>query len=358
MRIHQVLVGAREGDAITQIALSLRSVASTFGEAAVFARHVDPSVAGLVLPIDELATRTSSDDIVIFHLSIGDEVVGEQVAISPARLWVLYHNITPSSFFADDPVFAEHLDLGRRQLRDLAPRIERMLTVSDFNRRDLVELGFEDATVVPPMLDPDRLARQPSDPHFGREVIRRTPGAMFLFVGQVLPHKRPDVLVAAHHLVLSHHLPDATLVIAGHHPSEQYARRLSAYACSLGLGDRVWITGGVSDSRLAELYRRADVLVTASRHEGLCLPVIEAMAMSVPVVVSASGALPETVADCGLVVRDGSPEGFAEAMVMALQPELRVPMVLRGRQRARSMSLAESRTGIARLIGRWLDVPP
>lgn len=357
MRLHQVLVGAREGDAITQIALNLRSVLAQFGGAEVFARHVDPTVHGPVRPIDGLAAESGPDDVVILHVSIGDDVVWDAVAATPSRVWIVYHNITPASFFADDPDFASHLDQGREQLRSLMPRIERVLTVSEFNRRDLLEMGFDDVVVMPGMLDPSRLTRLPSDPHFGRQVVARTPGPMVLFVGQILPHKRPDLLVAAHHLVLAHHHPDATLVLAGHHPSERFARQVAAYADHLGLGDRVWITGGVPDTRLAELYRRADVVVTASRHEGLCLPVVEAMAMSIPVVVSDHGALPETVAGSGIVVRGDASECYAEAIVMALEPGRRPGMALRGRARAREMSLESSSEAVAAIVAGWSDPP-
>ena len=357
MRIHQVLVGAREGDAITQIALNLQAVVREFGSAELFARHVDPTVAGRVRSIDELAGSTSPSDVVLLHVSIGDDVVWDAVVATGARIWVSYHNITPASFFAADPGFSAQLERGRQQLHDLGPRIERVFTESDFNRRDLETMGIEGAVVLPGMLDPFRLTGLPSDPHFGRQVIDRTPGALILFVGQILPHKRPDLLVAAHHLIVSHHLPDATLVLAGHHPSVRFARQLSDFAASLGLGRRVWITGGLPDSRLAELYRRADVLVTASQHEGLCLPVLEAMAMSVPVVVSDHGALPETVGDCGIVVTCDSAPGYAEALVMALEPERRTSMVLRGRARARSLSLDRASAAAAAAIRPWLDPP-
>ena len=355
MRIHQVLVGARDGDAITQIALNLREVLAAFGTSDVFARHVDPSVHGRVRPIDQLAPEARADDIVVFHVSIGDDVVWDAVEATPSRVWVVYHNITPSTFFEGDPEFAARLDLGRARLVALGTRVERVATVSEYNRHDLGSMGFGDVTVLGGLLDPDRLAALPSDPHFGRELLRRTPAEMVLFVGQLLPHKRPDLLVAAHHLLVTHHRPDATLALVGHHPSPHFARQVARYAESLGLGDRVWITGGIADSQLAELYRRADVVATASHHEGLCLPVVEAMAMSIPVVVSDRGALPETVGDCGIVVDGDAPEAYAEAIDLALDPGHRAAMALRGRARARSMSIDQSREQVAAAVAGWVE---
>ena len=355
MRVHQVLVGARQGDAITQIALNLQPILARFGDSELFARHVDPSVALVVRDIEELRSRCSRDDVIIFHVSIGDEVVWHAVAAMGSRIWISYHNITPASHFDLDIGFAARLTLGRQQLEQLAPRVERVITESEFNRRDLISMGFDDVVVLPGMLDPFRLGRLAADPSFAREVMVRAPEELVLFVGQVLPHKRPDLLVAAHHLVVSHLRPNATLVLAGHHPSQRFARQVRDFAASLGLADRVWITGGVTDRQLAELYRRADVLATASEHEGLCVPVLEAMAMSVPAVVSRHGALPETVADCGIVVPDDAAESFAEAIVMALEPDRRTAMALSGRERARSVSLDRAAAAAADVVATWLD---
>src|SRR5438105_656122 len=126
MRIHQVLVGAREGDAITQIAMNLRDVLGRFGSSEMFARHVDPTVAGEVRSIDDLPALAGPADIVILHVSIGDDVVWQTVAGLPSRIWVSYHNITPASFFDADSTFAAMLQQGRRQLVELAPRVERV----------------------------------------------------------------------------------------------------------------------------------------------------------------------------------------------------------------------------------------
>ncbi|HEX5909059.1 MAG TPA: glycosyltransferase, partial [Thermoleophilaceae bacterium] len=54
-----------------------------------------------------------------------------------------------------------------------------------------------------------------------------------------------------------------------------------------------------------------------SLHEGLGLPVLEAMAAGTPVVSSNRGALPETCGDAALVVDPDDHEAFAAALVRA-----------------------------------------
>lgn len=348
------MVGARLGDAITNMALSQRVVLQRYGGSEIFARHVDPSVHGHVQPIDNLAAHVSPGDVIVFHVSIGDDVVWDAVFASGARVCVSYHNITPAGLFDDDPVFAAMLAQGREQLVAAAPHIERIVTESEFNRRDLVGLGFGDVDVAPGIVDPFRLTHVHSDPHFGRAVRARVPAEMLLFVGQILPHKRPQLLLSALHLLLAHHRPSATLVLAGHQPVPRFADHVARFATSLGLGDRVWMIGGVDDPQLGELYRRADVVVTASEHEGLCIPVLEAMAMSVPVVSSAHGALPETLGGCGLVVEPDSAAGYAESIHAALEPATRTPLVLAGRRRARMLSLDHALAAAAAYYDSWV----
>lgn len=348
------MVGARMGDAITQMALNLQGVLAGIGESEVFARHVDPTVGGRVKSIDELAANTSKGDVIVFHVSIGDTVVWNTVMSTEARVCVSYHNITPASLFADDPAFAEMLLLGRAQLTSYASRIERVITESEYNRLDLQQMGFDDVIVLPGIVDPFRLQSVHSDPHFGRQILNHAPAELLLFVGQILPHKRPQLLVSALHLLASHHRPNATLVLAGHHPVPRFAEQVARFAASLGLSDRVWLTGGIDDARLGELYRRADVVVTASEHEGMCIPVLEAMAMSVPVVVSAYGALPETVGTCGVVVGDDSPARYAESIDYALDPAVRLELVMAGRARARSHSLDHARRAAAAFFESWI----
>jgi glycosyltransferase involved in cell wall biosynthesis len=64
----------------------------------------------------------------------------------------------------------------------------------------------------------------------------------------------------------------------------------------------VEIAGYVPDNQRTALYAGARLLVLPSFEEGFGLPVLEAMALGVPVVASARGALPEVVGGSGVLV--------------------------------------------------------
>ena len=75
--------------------------------------------------------------------------------------------------------------------------------------------------------------------------------------------------------------PEITLTYAGDgviRTATQEAAR------ALGVSARVRFTGNVAD--IPELYRQADIALLSTRHEGLSLSTIEAMASGIPLIVS------------------------------------------------------------------------
>ena len=57
---------------------------------------------------------------------------------------------------------------------------------------------------------------------------------------------------------------------------------LQGYAQELGVGSAVEFVGGVSDAELKAHYQIADVFLLTSRHEGFCVPLVEAMVLRLP----------------------------------------------------------------------------
>jgi glycosyltransferase involved in cell wall biosynthesis len=103
----------------------------------------------------------------------------------------------------------------------------------------------------------------------------------------------------------------------------------------LGLGGCVRFVSAIPETELVELYAEAEVAVVPSLYEGFSLPAVEAMACAVPLVATTAGALPEVVAEAGLLVPPGDPEALARALGAALTDAgLRRRLGERGRARA------------------------
>jgi alpha-1,3-rhamnosyl/mannosyltransferase len=95
------------------------------------------------------------------------------------------------------------------------------------------------------------------------------------------------------------------------------------------------LLGFVSRAKLADLYRRATLLVYASSYEGFGLPVLEAMANGCPVLVARSSALEEVGGEAALPLEDTTPEGIAARLADVLTDrEALAARGAAGRQRA------------------------
>ena len=83
--------------------------------------------------------------------------------------------------------------------------------------------------------------------------------------------------------------------------------------------DDVLVMTGVSTPNLAALYRNASVFLFPSLYEGFGLPVLEALALSCPVVCSNTSSLPEVAGDAGLLCAPDDVSALTEAALRVLR---------------------------------------
>ena len=131
------------------------------------------------------------------------------------------------------------------------------------------------------------------------------------FVGRLIPHKGVDVLL---HAVARDDRMRVEIFGAG-----PELEALTASAVRLGIADRVTFHGHVEDEDIPATYRRFDVLAVPSVPtpgwvEQFGRVVVESQASGIPVVASASGALPDVVGERGLLVPPGDPEALHTAL--------------------------------------------
>jgi glycosyltransferase involved in cell wall biosynthesis len=93
-----------------------------------------------------------------------------------------------------------------------------------------------------------------------------------------------------------------------------YARMLELIAREYEIESHVNFAGEIAGDALAERYFDASVFVSASDHEGFCVPLVEAMAFGVPIVALGTTAVPETIGDAGLIWAERDPRRFAVAI--------------------------------------------
>ena len=121
-----------------------------------------------------------------------------------------------------------------------------------------------------------------------------------LYVGKLVPHKRVDFLLRAIALLKD---PSIKLFVVG---AGSERDKLENAVKSIDLTGQVFFMGAVSDDELPDFFAACDAFVTASLHEGVCVPILEAFASGKSVIVPDNTAMPETMENGGLVYSTNS----------------------------------------------------
>ncbi|HEX6163470.1 MAG TPA: glycosyltransferase family 1 protein [Vicinamibacterales bacterium] len=170
-------------------------------------------------------------------------------------------------------------------------------------------------------IDPQRVhVCPPGRPEWADEVLERRRsrggGKHILFMGTLSLRKNVGTLLEAYARLRADR-PDAPpLVLAGHRTPA--SARWEARCEEAPLKGHVSITGYVDSARKTDLYADAAMLVLPSYEEGFGLPVLEAMACGVPVIVSSRGSLPEVAGAAASPIDPDDAGGFARAMQAVL----------------------------------------
>lgn len=159
----------------------------------------------------------------------------------------------------------------------------------------------------------------------------------FLFVGALKPGKNiPFLLRGFAKFMDSPNKPIDLYLIGGEYWKDP---RIDDEIKALGLTARVKKLGFVADSDIASYYRGAVAFVSPSLYEGFCLPAVEAMACSCPVIGSTEGAFPEVVGEGGILVDPHEVKELTAALrVMVTDRVKRISYVKKGLTRAKKYS--------------------
>lgn len=342
MRLVQLLDTFAYGDAIGNSAVAIQALARSWDwEADIVARSLDPRVRHLGLLADSYPFRPARDGVLLFHHSIGTPLVARLKRL-PGKKLMVYHNVTPASFFSGiNPAYERLAAQGRSQLKTLKALVEGTISDSSFNMAELEALGYRNNRVIPILLDVGRRDDTKPDP----DTLRRFGDGRtnWVFVGRLAANKcQHDVVRAFAHYFHAIN-PLSRLILVGHGAGmDVYVRRLQGLAMELGVARAVVFTGHVTDEQLVAYYRSAHLFVCMSEHEGFCVPLAEAMHFGVPILAYAAGSIPETLGGSGILIRSKEPALVAETANAVLEDEtLTARIVARQRERLARLHPAE-----------------
>ena len=245
---------------------------------------------------DQYKEFAKKDDILIYHLATSSGIPSYLKKLGQPVV-VYYQNLTPAKYFRPyDSSAAALQDRGMAELKMLGEVSVMGMAPSKFNLQDLSEGGFPLVEQVPIILDPTDFMGK-IDNMASKLLFDFTERGFsnWLFVGRLVPNKAQEYLImalAAHREIFG---DTAVLHLVGRPSYKGYARALYELTVKLELEDRVNFVMGVSAAELASFYAMSDVFISASEHEGFCMPIVEALFHGLPVIAYDAAAVPETL---------------------------------------------------------------
>ncbi|XXD09009.1 glycosyltransferase family 4 protein [Klebsiella sp. R445] len=193
-----------------------------------------------------------------------------------------------------------------------------ILTVSEFSKRRIIEwsgISSDKITVV---------GNGVSD-SFTPEGKVYQPGFKYILcVSNRKEHKNEKRLIEAYSLIKDK--ANVKLMFSGK-PTDELLTLISSYK----LENMVVFSGFISEERLPEYYRGAQVLIMPSTYEGFGLPVVEAMACGVPTIASNTTSLGEIAGNASLLINPLNVHEISSALQkVIISSDLRNELKIKG----------------------------
>jgi glycosyltransferase involved in cell wall biosynthesis len=246
---------------------------------------------------------------------------------------IYYRNRTPPpEFSAPIRLLWRLFHLAWWPQRVLLNRADAVVTVSETTAGLIARHRLTDrpVTVVPNA--PDPALDLPRAPRTGALV----------YMGSFMPYKNVATLAGA-----MPSLPEHELHLMSRISAEERAR-----LTALAPGGRLVVHDGASDETYREVLRGATALVSASRDEGFGIPLVEAMALGTPVVVSDIPVFREVAGDAGAYVDPDDVGGFVRAVRELDDPDVWEKRSAAARERAAHYSWEASARVLLALLER------
>ncbi|MEM2260560.1 MAG: glycosyltransferase family 4 protein [Candidatus Methanomethylicaceae archaeon] len=184
----------------------------------------------------------------------------------------------------------------------------RIICCSDYMKREISK--YFNCPLDKIIKIPNGFSSLPPPANLKRSDYARDDEKIVLYVGRLVYEKGPHILLEVAKLL---HEKNLKFIFIGEGPMKSYLIEMSK---KLGISEKVYFLGRVSDDILHALYKMAYVAVFPSLYEPFGIVALEAMASGIPVIVSAIGGFDEIVIDGynGLKFSPGSSTDLANAI--------------------------------------------
>jgi glycosyltransferase involved in cell wall biosynthesis len=288
----------------------------------------------LQLRLPTLLRRTNADVFYSFHNFAGP---------SRSKARMVCSTLDTIPFRRPDLYFGESSPIKRfvvtATMRRVGRRADAVIAISDFTKRDVVELLDIDPrqiTVIPLQADPRFFAEPTSDELNRVQELYSLPESFVFALGGSDPRKNLERLVQAYQGLHPDHRAAAPLVLGGA-PWHQCLYEPDA--------PDIRSIGYIEDADLPAVFRLATVFALPSLSEGFGLTVLEAMASDTAVVASNTTSIPEVAGNAAVLFDPNDVESIRSALCVMLEdPAIRTRMIEAGRAQCQKYSWERAAT--------------
>jgi glycosyltransferase involved in cell wall biosynthesis len=227
-------------------------------------------------------------------------------------------------------------------LRRVVPRTVKLadivITPSESVKAEIVkEFSISPEKCIVTTIPPDPIFLKKNNNQIHKKYNIPTKNFIY-FLGTLEPRKNLPTLIEAYRK-----LPDAIkreycLVMAGGN-GWKTEKSQKAIDNALKAGENIIHIGFVDSNDASALFQNASLFVMPSTYEGFCIPILEAMASSCPVIASDIPVLREVAGDAALFAKVDDSDGFRQLIqVLLTSPSLQKELILKGKKRLAEFS--------------------
>lgn len=231
----------------------------------------------------------------------------------------------------------------------ICKRADKILAVSEFTKQTLIEkLDIDPSKITVGLLGVDHERYHENLEESKMRYVRNIyglPGQFICFIATLEPRKNLDRLIEAFEQLNY----EGSLVIIGK-LGWKYDKVLERIQTSPKAKKIVYL-GYIPESDKPYIIKLSNVFAWPSLYEGFGLPVLEAMAVGVPVLTSNVTSLPEVVGDSALTVNPYQVADIKNGLQQLLdQPNLREQFIKKGLDRAKQFTWDHTAGVLATLL--------
>lgn len=265
---------------------------------------VDKMLVDLNIPIELLLGRHD-----IFH-GVRYFVPAAIKAKTVLTIHDMYHVRFPNALHPDWQGFLD------RNLRRFAHRADKIITISDASKSDIVnflDVAEEKVINVGSAINHDQFSPVSKVDVAGtvRKYIPESKPYIF-YIGMLTPWKNITTLIRAFEILKDDTGCPHVLLLAG--KCDYGSEEVLAEANNSRVKKEILFPGYIEARDLPSLYSAADCFIFPSLWEGFGLPIVEAMACGTPVAAGSVASIPDIVGDAGVLFNPESAESMTEAL--------------------------------------------